>query len=160
MPRTGQQPKEQVISQSRMHYAVLDCIKYGLRVDEFIEKYPYVTIETDGWANSYETIGNVGEGHFGTVRFDSRNFNNKNYYDENLVESHANAFWWDTGVYIGIGFRNEDSKLYIRPFTNGWIYSGGATWRGLDFGLAVYSITFHPKEELRSEKKIEVILVQ
>lgn len=113
-------------------------------------------------AISEETFGDVGKGKFGTLRFDSRNFkkfNNKQYVNEFIVTSHLNAAGFDVGVEIGLGFGNEDNKLYLRPFTNGWIYSVGLTWRFLTFGLYVDSITFHPAEELNSGKNAESIKV-
>lgn len=117
-------------------------------IDEFIEKYPDVTLETFGEANSPSTCGDTGSGHFGTVQFGTIHFKHKEYYTLYLVKSNCNAFWYDEGVEIGIQFKYEGETLFVRGFVNGWIYSGGAVWRSLDLGLTLTSITFVPKSSM------------
>lgn len=130
-----------------MHYPVVTYTEYAPTLEQFIERYPYVTIETTGRAYSEETFGDVGKDHFGTLTFETMHFMNKEYHDLTIVSAYLNHFTFDVGVEIGVGFKNDGYKLFIRPFCNGWIYSVGATWRSLDFGLGVTSITFHPKSD-------------
>lgn len=131
-------------------YEVVDCTKYGLKVEEFIERYPYVTVETDGEVKPETIFGDEMEEKFGTLKFASQNFNHEKYHNEYIVAAHKNDSTLDVGAEIGLGFGNEDNKLYLRPFLNGWIYSVGHHAKYLEFGLRVDSITFHPKEELSS----------
>lgn len=127
-------------------YPVVNYRDYARTIDEFIEKYPYVTIETSGEANSTLTFGDVGTGHFGTLIHETRNFKNAEFYTEYVVKSHDSAFSYDVGVEIGLQFKIKEETLFLRAFINGWMYSVGYQWRYLDFGLDVTSITFHTEE--------------
>ncbi|KAJ6637952.1 hypothetical protein Bhyg_10683 [Pseudolycoriella hygida] len=114
-------------------------------LNEFCELYPNVTIYTYGYAYSNETFGDKGTGHFGEKTFKTTIFLKRNYVEHSLVFADENSFWWHTHVNIGLAFKYEENKFYLRPFIDGWIYSGGAVWRYLHFGLGVNNITFNPK---------------
>lgn len=141
---------------SKSYPVVPDFTKYASTIDEFILEYPLVTIETSGEAVSGSTFGRICTASFGTVTFETIDFNNRNYYNENMCANHDYNGNYDVGVEIGIGFKIDGNKLYIRPFMNGWMVSVGWYERCLDFGLDVTSITFHPK----SEKEYFVNLIQ
>lgn len=127
---------------------IADFTVYSPTIERFVEDYPYFTVETYGQAVSETTFGDVGAGRFGTLTFETINFKSADYRDQHIVSSRQNHFTFDVGVDIGVGFKTDGNKLLLRPFTNGWIYSVGAKWRTLDFGLGVTSITFHPKGEV------------
>lgn len=126
-------------------YPVVEYTNYTANIDQFIAKYPTVTIETEGGAVSESTFGDVGQGKFGSLTFETIHFNNDDYFDNKIVASYLNHFTFDVGVEIGVGFKKTGNTLYVRPFVNGWIYSVGAYWRYLNFYLKVTSITFNPK---------------
>lgn len=128
-----------------MQYPVVEYTNYTANIDQFIEKYPTVTIETDGRAVSKSTFGDVGRGHFGSLTFETINFKNDKYFNKYIVSSHLNHFTFDVGVEIGVGFKFDGKILYLRPFINGWIYSVGAYWRYLEFSLSVTQVTFNPE---------------
>lgn len=134
-----------------MHYAVVRYTEYAPSIEEFIEKYPYTTIEQCNRAISYETFGDVGTGCH-TFEMETLLFTNANYYNKFIIENHGNDGPFDVGVYIGVGVKKDGNTLYVRPFTNGWMYSGGATWRYLDFGLSVSSVTFQPKSNFQNNQ--------
>lgn len=127
-----------------MQYAVVRYTEYAPSLEEFIEEYPYTTIEQCNQARSAETFGDMGTGCH-TFEIETMLFNNADYHNKHIIEHHSNHFTYDVGVEIGVGVKNEGNILYVRPFTNGWIYSVGAKWRALDFGLSVSSVTFQPK---------------
>lgn len=133
-------------SDKSMSYPVVDYTKYASSIEEFIGRFPYVTIETDGEAISESTFGDMGRGQFGSLTFETILFNNRPYMNKYMVYAHLSSDGFNVGAEIGIGFRNEGNKLYLRPFTNGWMHSVGYEWRYLTFGLSVSSITFHPNE--------------
>ena len=133
-----------------MPYPLVDYSEYAISIDEFIEKYPLVTIETTGQAYSPDTFGDQGTGHFGSVNFETMYFNNKEYYRKYFVFARGSAFWWNTGAEIGIGFKTKGTKLYLQCFINGWIYSAGAISRKLEFGLRVSKITFHLQKNAKN----------
>lgn len=132
---------------STQYPVVTDFTNYAPTIERFIEEYPYVTIQTSGKAVSDSTFGDVGAGRFGELTFETIHFNSADYHDLPIVTSHKSHFTFNVGVNIGVGFKTEGYKLFLRPYTNGWIYSVGARWRELEFGLGVTSITFHPKSE-------------
>lgn len=129
------------------HYPVVTYSNYASNIDEFIEKYPTCTIETSGYAYSNETFGDVGAGKFGSRKFLTSNFKNRNNIEKFLVSADGDTFWWTGAIHIGFGFKYEENKFYLTPFIDGWLYSGGAIWRYLHYGLAVTTITFNPKPE-------------
>lgn len=129
-----------------MSYPVVDYTKYAHSLDEFLDKYRYVKIETNGRAVSWSTFGDVGKGHFGTLTFETILFNHTEYYNKVIVNAHLDNSAFNVGVEIGLGFKVKGNRLYLRPFINGWIYSGGMNWRYLDFGLEVTSITFYSEQ--------------
>ncbi|KAJ6648975.1 hypothetical protein Bhyg_04207 [Pseudolycoriella hygida] len=119
---------------------------YNGSLDEFIEAYPSVTIESYGYAVSNGTIGNVGQKAFGGNIFPTELFKSKEYVEKCIVNVDQTAFWWHTSVQIGYQFKSEGNTFYLRPFIDGWIYSAGPIWRVLQFGLGVTTITFNPKD--------------
>lgn len=123
-------------------YPVVDYTHHALNLEEFIDYYPLVTIETTGKAISNSTFGDVGRGCFGTRTFETRNFLNTDYHNEFIVKARENFIVYAVGAEIGVGFKRVGDELYVRPFINGWIYSAGDNWRTLSFGLAVTRITF------------------
>ncbi|TGZ32273.1 hypothetical protein DBV15_11092 [Temnothorax longispinosus] len=129
-------------------YLVVDYLDYAETFDKFRDKYPNVTIETNGEAISWSTIGDVGKGKFGTLHFDTITFNNADIKKINIVDaSDSRKFNYNIRVKIGLGFQRLGSKLYLIPFIDGAIYSVGAYKRHLDFGLLVGTITFNPKRD-------------
>lgn len=127
-----------------MSYPVIrDYTVYANSLDKFIEKYPYMIVETDGKAISMSTFGDVGKGKFGPLRFETINFNHSNYMNKYIVADHDSGFGYHVGAEIGIGLKYDGNKLILRPFTNGWIQSDGYAWRYLEFGLSVSSVTFY-----------------
>lgn len=123
---------------------------YTDRFQDFIKRYPYVTIEasclaeSDLWANP-DCSATLWT--FETIEFSKNQYTNKY-----LVSAHQNDLGWDVGAEIGFGFKNNDGTLYLRPFYNGWVYKAGAWWSCLKFGLAANKITFHPEDN--STKRI------
>lgn len=132
-----------------MEYPVVKYTDHANNLEKFVEKYPHFTVETAGQAYSEETFGDIGHGQFGTKSFETINFilSNGDYRVLQIVWAHSNHFTYDVGVEIGLGVKSDAEKLYLRPQCNGWIYSVGARWRYLHFGLEVTSITFHPKSD-------------
>ncbi|XP_031629199.1 uncharacterized protein LOC116344682 [Contarinia nasturtii] len=105
-------------------YAVVDYSHYANNFDEFREKYPFLTIETTGKAESESTFGNPGRGKFGTLTFDTRKFDSSEYHNEILVVAHDSKLSsYGVRVEIGIGFKKNDNELYLRPFIHGYFYS-------------------------------------
>ncbi|CAH0558090.1 unnamed protein product [Brassicogethes aeneus] len=125
-------------------YKVVNYRDYAHSISEFMDLYPLISFETSGQAYSPETVGDVGSGHFGTLTFETVNFN-KTPYTVYALTCSKNAFWWDVGVYIGFELKIVGEYFVVTPYMNAWIYSGGAVWRYLHFGLAVSNITFLPK---------------
>lgn len=138
-------------------YPVVDYTKYAASFDEFMSKYPYFEVETDGKTYSAETFGDQGKGQFGTKRYEILNFS-KTFYHLDLVNSHDSTDGYNVGSEIGLGFKKDNRALYLQPFVNAWMYSVGRTWRYLSIGLEVSKITFCPND-VESEMKIEVILL-
>lgn len=122
-----------------------DKINNGIYLNEFIEKYPTVTIVTEGGAVSDSTFGDIGRGKFGNLTFSTNNFKHDDFFDVYIVSNHWKQCVFDVGVEISIGFQKSGKILCLRPCVNGWIYSVGAYWRDLKFYLKVKSITFNPK---------------
>lgn len=127
------------------YYQVLTYTDYADSIDNFIAKYPTVTIQTSGYAYSDETIGDVGSGKFGSLTFQTTDFKHTDYFERFMVKTYDDAFWWNIEIMIGIGFKHEENKFYIRPFIDGWIYSGGAVMRCNNYALNVDYITFNPE---------------
>ncbi len=130
------------------YYAVVDYTNYAKTFDEFIKKYPFVTIETSVQAVSKSTFGDVGKGNFGTLYYNTKNFNNNKYskkYECIVCASDLSLFAYSISVTIGLKFFKLDNKLYLNPFIAGILHSDGAYTRYLDFGLTVNTITFNPK---------------
>lgn len=134
-------------SDAKSYPVVADYTKYAATIDDFIERYPIVTIETSGEAQSGSTFGTVCRTNFGSNTFETINFNNRNNYNEYICNNHEWNGNFNVGVEIGVGFKIDGIKLYLTAFINGWMYSAGAYERCLDFGLDVTSITFNPKPE-------------
>lgn len=128
------------------YYPVVTFTKYADSLHDFIEKYPWVTIETSGYAYSEETFGDVGAGKFGTQKYRTSDFEHTDYFERFLVNVHGDTFWWTGAMSIGFGFKYDGNTLYLRPFIDGWLYSGGAIWRCLNYALNAPSITFHPEK--------------
>ncbi|CAH1104556.1 unnamed protein product [Psylliodes chrysocephalus] len=124
-------------------YKVVNWRNYTNSLEDFIKEYPTVTIQTDGMAKSSSTIGDVGSGKFGKVTFETIHFTNE-IRRVHIVDASQNSFWWDVGVFIGFNFQAKNENLYITPYINAWIYSGGAVWRELDIGLRATDVTFMP----------------
>lgn len=129
-------------------YPVVTYTDYADSIDKFIEKYPTFTVETTGRAISGSTFGEPCKNNFGTLTFETINFVYPNFYTVYLCQDHDYNGNYDVGVEIGLGCKNAENKLYLRPFINGWMYSAGAYSRCLDFGLSVTSITFNPKSQI------------
>ncbi|TGZ37113.1 hypothetical protein DBV15_05812 [Temnothorax longispinosus] len=129
-------------------YLVVDWFDYADTFDKFRDKYPSVTIETNGKAISTSTFGDVGKGKFGTLHFDTITFNNDDIRKINIVDAYdSRKVKYNIYVKIGLGFKRLGSKLYLIPFIDGALYSVGAYKRYLDFGLDVSIITFNPKRD-------------
>lgn len=127
-------------------YKVVNWRNYTNSLEDFTTQYPTVVIQTDGVAKSSSTIGDVGSGHFGALTFETIHFTT-DIFHVYVVSSARNSFWWDVGVYIGFDFQAKNENLYITPFINAWIYSGGSVWRELDVGLTATDVTFMPVEQ-------------
>lgn len=127
-------------------YEVAEYTEYAPNIDKFIEIYPTFTLETSGEANSPQTFGDVGYEHFGKREFQTSLFNSTDFQQKLLVSSYKNDLMFDVGVQIGIELKKDDTKLYLKPFVNGWIYSVGARWRDLNFSFDLTRITFQPKQ--------------
>lgn len=127
-------------------YPVVTYTKYASTIDEFISKYPYVSIETSFQATSdcFDSDQQVPL-HSETLAFETRYFLKTQYTDRHVVFIHHNGFSYDVGAETGFGFRSENNILYVRPYINGWVYKAGAFWSCLQFGLSASSITFSPK---------------
>lgn len=126
-------------------FTVATYSNYAWSFDEFAEKYPTFTVETVGTAFSEGTVGDIGEGHFGSVTFDTKVFGNEEYHDEYLVRYYFTTWLWSIHVKIGIGFKAGRNALFIRPFIYGRVRGSGYTERKLKFGLRITKVTFHPK---------------
>lgn len=127
-------------------YPVVTYTKYASTIDEFIAKYPFVSIEatfqaTSDCLNSDEQVPY----HSQTLTFETRDFLKTQYMNRYAVNTHNNGYGFDVGAEVGFGFRNENNVLYVRPFINGWVYKCCAPWSCLKFGLGASSITFNPK---------------
>lgn len=127
-------------------YPVVTYTKYAPTIDEFIAKYPFVSIETSFKAISdYFSSEAQVPYRSQTLTFETRDFLKTQYLNRYAATQHNNGAGFDVGAEIGFGFRNENNILYVRPFINGWIYKCCANWSCLEFGLGASSITFYPK---------------
>jgi hypothetical protein len=129
----------------------LFLVDYAMHADsfqEFVRKYPNLTVTTSGKAVSDDTFGDVGKDKFGKLTYSTSLFAaDKDVYYEELVKASASKlFSFDVGVNIGIGFMSRgNSTLRLAPYIDGYIVSHGAYERTLEFGLAVTEVTFNPK---------------
>lgn len=137
-------------------YAVLKYTHYTDRLEDFIRKYPTVTIE----ANCKTKSDCLDDQYCSETlwTYETQNFINTEYKNEYLVNAWKNGFGWDVGSEIGFGFKVKDDTLMLRPFINGWIYKAGAYWSCLDFGLGAYKITFNPDDDHKGQI-ISVVLL-
>lgn len=135
-------------------YPVVRYTEYAPSIEEFIAKYPHTTIEQCSEARSPETFGDIGTGCH-PFEFETRHFNNDKYYNKQIVGTTSNHFTFDVGVEVGVGLKKDGLMLYIRPYTNGWIYSVGSSSRCLQFGLSVTKVTFQSQSY---EDQVEFVL--
>lgn len=82
------------------------------------------------------------------MEFETNYFSQKEFYKKYILAAYFPAFIFDIRVEIGIEFKHDGNKLYIRPFFNGWIYSARIPWRNFNFGLEVTSISFYPHSNI------------
>lgn len=126
-------------------YPVVDYSKYAANFEQFRDKYPFFTINTTGQAIAECCFGDQGKGNFGPLEYETIYFNHSEWNNKYVVNAHQSGFGF-VGAEIGFGFRKVGNCLYLRPFINSWIYSGGSLWRELRIGLGVTSITFSPSK--------------
>ncbi|KAK0074167.1 hypothetical protein PV326_012678 [Microctonus aethiopoides] len=135
-----------------MAYFLIDIKKYANSYDEFVRKYPSVTIKTKGEAMSFSTFGDVGKNKFGALKYATDNFwmNNSVHYVDFLNTFDAKWGAYYVRVTIGIGFVRQDTKLYLIPYSAGRITSHGFLRRHLKFGFRVDTLTFNPYLDIGS----------
>ncbi|WP_342262336.1 MULTISPECIES: hypothetical protein [unclassified Spiroplasma] len=124
---------------------IVDFTKYASDWNSFIEKYPYIIINTYGEENSPETFGNVGKDKFGDIKINLNNvdINHNNSSDKaywrTLVK--ANQYWfasYDVDCDIEIGLWIENNKeLKLNIYVYSYLYSAGATNRHLTTVLGI-----------------------
>lgn len=124
-----------------MPYPTVQYTDYATSFDAFNRIYPYVRIEQCNKAVCWSIFGDIGTGcrHYD---FETINFNNTQYRYEHIISTRDNSGPWDVAVEIGPYFKKDGNTLQLRLCCDGFILSGGAYWRTLDFGLSVSSITF------------------
>jgi len=133
-------------------YELLKYTDYTDRMKDFINKYPYVTIDgtckcrSDLWNNWKDDC----PGPLWT--FETIHFITNQYFNNYVYERHGDEFGWNLGAQIGFGFKVKEDYLYLRPFMNGWVYKAGAWWSCLQYGLSATKITFHSEDN--STKRI------
>lgn len=132
-------------------YPVLDIRLYAPNIENFIERYPFVTVEAIGKAESPSTFGAAS---FGNKTFETLNFLQKEYLNEYFVKTSYKNLEYQVSVELGVGFKNADNILYLRPFVDSWIYSTWFFYNSVYMELSVNSITFHPKNNLTNEQKL------
>ena len=133
-----------------MPYPLVDYTEYASTLDEFIEKYPKVVIETSSKVYSPDTFGQEGTRSLGTVEFETVHFSNREFSRKNILHLYRSACIWSVNAEMGVGFKTVDSKLYVECFIDGWIYSGGHRFRQLEFGFRVTKITFLPQNNAKN----------
>lgn len=119
-------------------------------MEDFIKKFPYVTIE--GICEARSDLWNDPDCSQTLWTFETIKFIKAQYTNKYLVSAHKNGATWDVGAEIGFGFKVKEDTLYLRPFINGWVYKAWAYFSCLEFGLSATRITFHPEDN--STKKI------
>jgi len=126
-------------------YLLFDYIDYADNWNSFKQKYPTITIDTRGQAESPAIFGDVGKGKFGLLHFDTDCFKNNNEINyQYMVNVDESKLWtYYVTVKISIGFQVEASRLILIPTIYGKIDSVGAYQRALYFGLTVDRITFN-----------------
>lgn len=87
-------------------------------------------------------------GKFGSKSYLTNNFKHIGCSEKYLVSASRNTFWWNASMKIGFGFKYEETRLFLRPFISGWIYSGGAKCRFVHFGFAVSSIMLYSSAKM------------
>ncbi|KAK0080788.1 hypothetical protein PV326_007996 [Microctonus aethiopoides] len=127
-------------------YFVIDIKKYANSFDEFVKKYPSVTIKTKGEAMSFSTFGDVAKNKFGALNYTTNILwiNNSLHNVDILNTSDEKWGAYYVSVIIGIGFVTQDTKLYLFPYSVGRITSHGFKQRDLKFGFSVDTLTFNP----------------
>ncbi|KAK0080454.1 hypothetical protein PV325_013919 [Microctonus aethiopoides] len=99
---------------------VLTYAKYAPSFEKFNEKYPFITIYTNGVAISNDTFGNVGKNKF---------------VDE-----------YEVKVKISLGFKQQDNFLFLIPCISGKLENFDQKLRSLQFGFTLGHIEFNHKE--------------
>lgn len=128
-------------------YDVVTWTEYADSFKHFKDKYPYVTIdasckaESDLWSNP-DCSRKLWE-------FETINFIKNEYTNQYLVTQNEFNTGYNVGLDIGFGFKIKNDTLYLRPFYNAWLYKAGMYESYLDYGLAVYSITFHTADSYK-----------
>lgn len=114
--------------------------------EAFMDDYPEFTIETYGYAYSYETFGKCSD-TFGNDTYQTERFLESNgQSDQLLANCHSSVYFaYEVGVQVGVFFEKRDNGfLFLNPFIVGYLSSWGQE-RTLQFGLRVGQVTFHPR---------------
>lgn len=132
-------------SDSSKEYAIVKYTEYASSLEEFVEKYPYFIVVTNGEASCDQAF-DVGYNKFGTLSFETKHFiqSNGKYRILPIVWKHINHTNYEVDIEIGLGIKYTDEKLFLRPMVFGSIYSVGDQWRFLNIGIEVSSVTFYP----------------
>lgn len=138
---------------SKSYPVVPNYEKYAKTIEEFIEKYPSVTIEAYGYGYSWSTFGNACRKYDSNgkanITYNTLNFTFKksDYYVEFICHGRDYQGIYNAGIETGVGFKVVDKTLHLRPSVDAWIYSAGAYNRCIDAKLGITRITFNPKSE-------------
>lgn len=126
-------------------YPVVEYTHYASSFDEFVQKYPYITLEQCNQAISESTFGNVGTGCGQSKPFETIYFNHTDYNYRPIISEHESNYGYKVGVEIGLSFKREGNILRLPLSCQGFIISDGWYSRSLDFGLSATSVTFYPE---------------
>lgn len=126
-----------------MPYPVVEYTHFASNIDEFIQKYPRMSIDQCNKALSKSTFGDVGTG-CRSYNFETIYFNNTDYYYKPIITEHSIESGYNIGVEIGLNFKKEGNILRLKLCCDGFIISHGAYSRTLEFGLSATSVTFYP----------------
>ncbi|KAK0079550.1 hypothetical protein PV325_001086 [Microctonus aethiopoides] len=145
---SGSWGAEEVHTENSTVNLLLNYIDYANSFSEFNEKYPTVTISTSGKAISESTFGDVGRNKFGELNYPTSNFaaEHRVHHVDIINSNLSKCLTYYVRVNIGIGFKKEDTKLFLIPYINGILRSHGNYERYLDIGFSIDTITFNPRK--------------